>query len=632
MLDLMRKHARSWFIKAVLFAVIVVFVLWGVGSFREGKSNIIATVNGYSITIDEYRNTYENLLNRYREIHKNQLSEKLIDRLKLKETALESLIERVLLVQEAERLNLEVTPQELRESIMDHPAFQKDGVFNNSQYVRLLSYHRMTPEEFEDSQRMDLLIKKVEDIIKDNVKISDKELLDVYAIENESVNVEFAGVTISSFLKKARVSDDDIKDYFSKHNVKYEIPEKVNVQYLSFNPKDYESKVKITDEDVSDYYQLNIERFVVPEKIKARHILIKTLPGDDPESVKKAREKAERILGDLRNGGDFAALAKKYSDDPSAKKGGDLGFIETEDLMDPIRDAISSLKAGEVSPVTKSYYGFHIIKAEEIINPRTKSLKEVEPQITSILRREKAQELADEEAEDAYARIFDGENLQEFASNAKIDLHKTGLFAVGESIKEIGKDRAFSDIAFALDKGEISEVVRSSGINYILEVTEKLAPRIPELNEVKERVRKDVQKEKGKAIARAKAEKLLEELRTGKEWKHLASKNKLKVEETGFFTRGVRAIPKIGYSEEIRENVFSLTPDNPYPGEVFEVNDTYVIIRLKSRKGMDKEAFESAKDRFREILMEQKKKEVFAAWLDDLKARAEIEKELSRIR
>jgi len=628
MLDLMRKHARSWFIQVALFAIILVFVFWGVGTFNEDKRNRIAVVNNSPITLSEYREAYDTLLKRYRDIYKDRLSDELIDKLNLKKMALENLIDRVLLLQEAEGLNFEVTEEELRESIMNYPSFQKDGNFDNSKYVRLLRYHRMSPEEFEASQRRDLLIKKVAEFIKDNAKVLDKEVSDAYIEENESVDIEFVKVTPSSFFDRVKVSDDDIKDYFSKHKEKYKIAAKVNVYYLSFNPKNYESKIEITETDINDYYRLNIEGFKVPEKVKVRYILIKTASGDNSESVKKAREKAEKVVKEIQKGVKFASLAGKYSDDPSAKKGGDLGYIEKVRLAGPVGEAISSLKAGEVSPIIESPFGFHIVKVEKIQDAKTRSLKEVKPQILSVLKRERAQELADEEAEDVYERIFDEDNLKEFAASEKMDIHQTGLFTMGEDLKEIDEDRTFSNAAFSLEKGEISEIIKASGVNYILQMFERLAPRIPELDEVDKNVREDVKKKKGGDMARTKAEKLLEELKTAKERKRLVSKNRLKIEETGFFKRRGGAIPKVGYSEEINKDAFLLTPDNPYANKVFKVNDSYFILRLKEKKGIDKDKFESEKDRFKEALLEQKKEEIFRTWLNGLKEKAEIEREI----
>ncbi len=627
MLELMRRNARSWFIQIALFAVILVFVFWGVGSFKPDSENRIATVNDYRITMNEYRKTYENLLKKYREIYKDDFSEKTIERLNLKELAINSLVEEVLLLQEAEKLDLEVTEDELRESIIRYPAFQKDGVFKNSLYLKLLRYNRTTPEEFEDSQRKVILLKKVENLIKDNAKLSDKELLDAYTLENESINIEVIKVKLSSFRSKVRVSDEEIRDYFSNHKGNYQIPARVNVQYLSFNPIDYESNVTILKEDINDYYELNIDKFSIPAKIKAKHILITAL-ADDAESRTKGKEKAEMILKEIQKGADFAALARRYSDDPSAKKGGDLGYIEREKLMPPIKEALSSIQEGGVSSIINSPFGFHIIKAEKIIDARIIPLTEVESEIHSILKREKAQELADEEVENINALTIDEKNLDEFAVSEKLEIKKTGLFASGESIKGIGNNRTFSNAAFLLEKGEISQIVKSSGINYILQAIEKLPPQIPELEKVKTEVKKDVTHEKEKSMAKAKAEDLLKELKEGKEWGRLVKKNKLKVEQTGFFKRRDR----VGYSEEVKEHAFSLSQNNPYADRIFEANDNYIIFRFKDKKGIDKEEFNTVKERFEKMLLQQKRENIFRLWMNDIKAKAEIKLDMSVIK
>ncbi|MFH2012757.1 MAG: SurA N-terminal domain-containing protein [Pseudomonadota bacterium] len=632
MLDLMRKNARSWFIQVALFAVILVFVFWGIGSFSGNRGNRVATVNGTPITINEYRETYENLLKRYQDIYKNALSEKLITQLNLKEVALESLIERDLLVQEADRLNLRVTKNELKESIMDYPAFQQNSKFDHNRYINLLRYNRMTPEEFEASQKRDLIIKKVEKVIKDSAKISDKEALDIYTLENESINIEFIRLTSSSFIDKVKVSDEEIKDYYSKHNKDYQIPAKINVQYLSFNPNQYEARVEISEENINDYYQTNMEEFTLPEKVQARHILIKSLPDDNPESVKKARKKAEQVLSEIQRGVDFAKLARAYSDDPSANKGGDLGYIERNNLMEPIREAISSLKEGEVSPIIMSSFGYHILKVERVLNSRKMPLKEVRSQIISILRQVKARELADEKAENVNAMITEGTNLKKLASDIKMDIHETGFFAAGERIKELGINKPFSETAFSLKKGEISQLIKSSDINYILQVIDRMESRIPDLNEVKDSVKKDLQGEKANAMAKSKAEKLLENLRKSRKWEQLTSENNLKVEETGFFRRSDRIIPNIGYSEEIKENIFSLTPNEPFADRVFHINNTYFIAKFKNKKDSDEEKFNLVKDRLKKLLIEHKQEEIFKTWINSLKASAKITKNLSHIR
>ena len=620
MLELMRRNARSWFIQVALFAVIVVFVFWGVGSFKPDSANRIATVNDYRITLNEYRTVYENLLKRYRQVYKDDFSEEMIERLNLKEMAVNSLVEEVLLLEEAEKLNLEVTDDELRESIIGYPAFQKDGVFKSSLYTQLLRYNRITPEEFEDSQRKVILQKKVENLIKDAAKVSEKELLDAYTMENERINIEVIHIKPSAFKGNVKISDEEISEYFSNHKGNYQIPARVDVQYLSFNPVDYESRVTLLSEEINDYYELNIDKFSIPEKIKAKHILI-AAPEDDAESRIQGKQKAEMIIKEIQKGADFAGLAGRYSDDPSAKKGGDLGYLERDELMPSIKDALSSIQEGETSPIIFSPFGFHILKVEKIMDAKTMPLSEVESEIHTLLKLEKAQELADEEAENINALTMDIKDLNELALSEKLKIKKTGLFASGESIKEIGRDRTFSNAAFLLEKGEISQIIKSSGTNYILQAIEKLPPQIPELEKVKTEVKKDLTIEKEKSMARAKAEDLLKELKEGKEWEYLIRKNTLKAEQTGFFKRRDR----IGYPEEVKEHAFSLSQNTPYSDRIFEANDNYIIFRFKDRKGIDKEEFNETKQRFKKLLLEQKKEDTFRLWMNGVKAKAEIE-------
>ncbi len=125
-------------------------------------------------------------------------------------------------------------------------------------------------------------------------------------------------------------------------------------------------KIQVSEDDMKQYYKANREQFKKPEEVRARHILIKVKKDASPEEKKAARKKAEEILEKIKKGEDFASLAEKYSDDPgSAKKGGDLGYFPRGRMVKPFEDAAFSLKAGEVSDIVETKFGYHIIKVEE---------------------------------------------------------------------------------------------------------------------------------------------------------------------------------------------------------------------------------------------------------------------------
>jgi len=161
MLRTMRKNAGSFFIKILLGAIVVVFVFWGVGSFRSQRAGRVAVVNGHVITFEEYREAYNNLMEQLKQRFGNALTEDLIKTLQVKEQALGRLIDRALMSQEAERLKLQVSEQELIDAIGRIKAFQQAGQFDVRTYQKVLSQYRTTPEAFEETQRDTMLIERL---------------------------------------------------------------------------------------------------------------------------------------------------------------------------------------------------------------------------------------------------------------------------------------------------------------------------------------------------------------------------------------------------------------------------------------------------------------------------------------
>jgi TRAP-type C4-dicarboxylate transport system permease large subunit len=124
MLNVMRKQAGSWMIKVILFAIVIVFVFWGVGSFRSQEANKVAVVNDEIISVAEYRRTYNNLLDQYRQRFGSSLNDGMIEMLNVKKQALDQLIDRTILLQEAKKLDLRVSDAEIAESIMKTAIFR----------------------------------------------------------------------------------------------------------------------------------------------------------------------------------------------------------------------------------------------------------------------------------------------------------------------------------------------------------------------------------------------------------------------------------------------------------------------------------------------------------------------------
>ena len=161
MLKYIRSHAL---VKVFLWVIIIAFVAtifysWGAGGQVEGANKTIATVNGMKIQVNEFNRAYGNILNFYRDQFHDQFSDEMAAKLNLKENALEALIQNRLILAEAEKMNLLVSNQELVSSISKRPEFQKDRKYSNVLYQNYLNFNRITPREFEESHRKDILRK-----------------------------------------------------------------------------------------------------------------------------------------------------------------------------------------------------------------------------------------------------------------------------------------------------------------------------------------------------------------------------------------------------------------------------------------------------------------------------------------
>ena len=157
------------------------------------------------------------------------------------------------------------------------------------------------------------------------------------------------------------------------------------------------SKINVTDQDVKSYYDANQDAFKQPEMVRARHILIKADKTASDEEKNKAKEKAEGLLKRIKDGEDFAKLAKEYSDDTGSKSnGGDLGFFAKGKMVKPFEDAAFALKPGEVSGVIQTDFGFHIIKVEEKkaagIVPFEEAKEKVKSQLLDMLMKQRAKD------------------------------------------------------------------------------------------------------------------------------------------------------------------------------------------------------------------------------------------------
>ena len=252
------------------------------------------------------------------------------------------------------------------------------------------------------------------------------------------------------FRPEVKVDDAELAPYFEAHKEQYRIGEKRKIRFVLVDVDALRAASRPTAREVERAYNDSIELYSTPEQVRASHILLKTA-GKKEDEVKA---KAEQILKEVKAGGDFAALAKKYSEDEgSAKQGGDLDFFG-KGRMDPaFEEAAFRLQPGEISDVVKSQYGFHIIKVTDKKAASTRTLDEVRPQIEDQLSYEKANVKAGDLAAAIEKEISKPADLDKAAKANGLQVQESGFFTREEPILGLGPSPQAAAEAFTLEAG-----------------------------------------------------------------------------------------------------------------------------------------------------------------------------------
>jgi peptidyl-prolyl cis-trans isomerase D len=620
----MRKHAGTWLIKALLGAIVVVFVFWGVGSWTSHQEGIVATVNGESISLEDYRNTYNRLLDQARQSLGSNLSDEMLKTLQLSRRAMEQLIDRTLLKQAAERLKVRVGDEELSQSIRSTPAFQTGGVFDRRRYQQVLSLNRMTPEMFELSQRDGLLAEKMVRLVTDTVKVSETEAQSWYQWNQAMVLFDYVTFDAERY-KAVSVSADEVAKYFERTRDAYQIPPEVQVRYVRFTPEAYAGKIQVTPEEVREYYDGNPDRFVIAPTVEASHILIRVPADADAAAVEKARERIQGILKQAREGQDFAQLAKQYSEDDGTKdRGGALGAFPKEAMVPPFGEVAFATPPGQISEPVRTRFGWHLIRVAKFNEGRTRSVEESHDEIQNQLKRERARSLALEEAEAVFDAASVGNDLIAAAAARQLEVHTTEFFGRSGPVKGIAQGSAFAQAAFQLVPGEVGEIQDFGEDYYLMQVAENRPARIPELAAVESRVKQDLIREKQREQARKEAQTLLDELKTGSTLEQAAKKVGLAPQSSGFLKRN-DPVGDLGAEPEMLRIAFERSARHPLPEEPIQTSKGYCVIRFGERKAPDMAGFVQERKQIMERLLQQKKFKSWEAWMNQLRKNSQVD-------
>jgi peptidyl-prolyl cis-trans isomerase D len=620
MLDQMRRH-MGW-LKWSLGLVVLAFVIFYIPDFLRGNAaglalgDTVATVQGRDITAGEFRRTYDAQLQAYRNAYGGNVSEQLLKQLGIDQQILQQLVDQQAALAEADRLGIKASDEEIRQRIFSAPAFQENGAFIGEQrYQQLLRAQRppMTPAQFEKSVRDELVLDKLRAVLTEWLSTTDKELEAEYRVRNDKVKLAVVTFIADSFRPEATASDAEVETYFNAHLTDFKIPEKRKVRYLLVDAEAIRTKTTVPEANIERAYNEGIEQYTTPEQVRASHILLKT-EGKDDAAVKA---KAEELLKQAKSGADFAELAKKYSEDEgSAKNGGDLDYFGKGKMVPEFDQIAFTMQPGQISDLVKTQFGYHIIKLVDKKPAATRTLAEVRQQILDQLAYETARAQAADLAQAIAGEVSRPADLDKSASAHGLTVQESGFFARDESILSLGSSPEAVSRAFEMKVGEVSGPLQAARGFAFETVTAIQPPSMPKLDEVKDRVRDEVIKQKARDLSRQKAAAVAAKLRGAADFDKAAKAAGVDPKTTDLISRDA-PIPDLGIAPEVTDAAFRL-PVGAVSDPITTDTGT-VVFKVLEKKEVTPTEWAANVDRFREEQIADKRSRFFSAYMGKAK-------------
>jgi peptidyl-prolyl cis-trans isomerase D len=606
----------------VILGGIFTFFFGGLGSYFT-RVRSVATVDGQRILPDQIdqevikvRNT---ITNRY-----GQNAGTMLEGLNLRQMAVEELIQQILITKEAHRLGLQISDENLEKVIESQTAFQLGGRFDVLQYQTILRSNDMEPADYERDTRDQILTDTLRLMISNAVQMSAPEARDEFNQFNEKLSLAYIEVPYANFTIGIQPTDKELSKFYEENKDLFREPERAKIVFIRYDPAAVVGKTPPTDEAIEEYFQRNLETtFTHPREVRARHILITVPPDATPAQRTAAKAKADKIFQELKAGGDFAKLAKQYSDDPGTRdNGGDLGSFRRGEMVKPFEDAAFKLQPGQMDLV-ESQFGYHIIQVESVSPAHTDTLQEARPKIVAALKLKEGDEVGRQDANQDVAAALVGHSLDELAKKRGLVTVETPYFTQNATLKGAEDNPKLAQAAFALKPGQVRPITNGS-VPFLVKVLDHKPARIPPLNEIKDLVRQTLVRVTAESKANEAATAMLKQIRTASDFGAVAAENRLQVKTTGDFPRSSRTVPGVGTAPEAIEGAAAVPTLPGVVDRVIESGGNSFIFEAISRTPPSDEEWKSEGPAFTEQLLERRQAAAWLNFVNELRSRAQI--------
>jgi peptidyl-prolyl cis-trans isomerase D len=535
----------------------------------------------------------------------------------------QALIQREILLEQADKLGLKTTADDVRRELREGPwsiyFFPKGQFIGQDKYADWVDQQlHLSTAAFEKQLGAELEINRLEDLITGGVFVSDKDAADSYRRDHTKVKFDYAVLNGEDLRKQINPSDADLEKFFKENAARYKdaIPEARKIQYLAFTPDQVPGgSPQISDDQARQYYQAHLKDYQVPDEVHVRHILISVPQGADAKADAAAKAKAEDVLKQLRAGGNFAALAKKYSDDPGSKdQGGDLGMQAHGVFVPAFDKAAFALKPGEISDLVKTQFGYHILQGIEKQTAHTKPFEEVRGTILATMIRDKEAQAAQNYA-GALATEAQKTGLEKTAAAHHLQIETTDYLAQGAIVPGLADSSKLMADAFTVKKNG-PPAVASTGEGYaVFQVADIRAAHAPVFADYKSHLLEDFRDQQLPQLLASKTNALAAAAKKDGNLAAAAKSVGAAVKTQDFVGRDGQ-VPDLGQIGQMAPQVFDLA--NGQVSNAINNGRNGIVVEVTGKQEPDATEITKNLPQAREQIANERREEVFAVYVTNI--------------
>jgi peptidyl-prolyl cis-trans isomerase D len=631
MLKIMRdsfQHLKWILIFIVALFILFVFVDWGAGGAqsRKGDVGFAARVNGDTVSVQDYTRAEVFTEKRLEEQYGQPVNDQMRQMLGIPRGVMNQLIDQALLVQQAEKLHLAATPEEVRKKILEIPVLNPNGQFVGADLYRRYitgSLGYATVSDFEREIERDLTITKIESALENSVSVPPQQAEAEYRRNTESAKVRYVLLPTDRVLSSIRVTPTDVEAFYRANPTRYTHGDQRSVKYLIADLAQIRSRMMIDTAQLQAEYEKNKEAFKGKEAVHAQHILIKVAPNATPQEDAAAKARADALVAQLRAGADFATLAKANSADPgSAVKGGDVGFFERGQMVPEFEQKAFALNPGEIGEPVKTQFGYHILKVLEKRPAGYKPFEEVRGQLMMQLVGQRAKSDAREQIASVRARVNQvkpkSDDQVRNMTSATIAYDNAQWFGKNDPITGFGRLPALTEWAFSAKQGDWGPIIDTPRGPMIPWLVGSRGAGVTPLDEIRPKVEADGRGEK----ARAAAVSALAQNLPAASIDELGKKLGIEVKET--------SLSRNGFSPSFSGNIDALVTAalSAQIGQVkgpIQVDQGAVAFQVAEQKKFEPAEFAKLRDMYLQSLRQDQARKLRNSLLEQLRKSSKIE-------